>query len=377
MASYRLAARGQALVVSIASIKAALGSRWEARRAQVHEVVERHFRKVLSDEDICLPVGETLFMVATPNKTDMVAQAVCYRALKEVLTHFLGSAQPSHLEISQITKLTPDSIDLRTCSVAELVRADMQTRATPKSAPAPSHLSSLSSWPLTTADGQNLRVSFGLDPMMELKGLGMAGHRIESRIVNQATGHELTGLQRRGLLPRDFEKIDLAALDRGLSRLAAYAVPDKPNLILQLSFASLSNGRARAALLDRARDLQTVLQHAVICELVDMAAGIPVGRLVEVVSLVRGFFRSIWVQVEADRTAINTAVGAKVSGIAVRAADLGETPQAMAAAMRGFAQMARANHPKMPLAISSLPNADLMVDAMSAGFNFASLHAPR
>src|SRR5471032_3278307 len=88
---------GQALIASIEAIKTALGPRWIPRRNQIHEVVERHFRKYLSPTDIWQPVSETYFLVVTPDSTPVVAQAVCYRALKEVLAYFLGEVNPLHL----------------------------------------------------------------------------------------------------------------------------------------------------------------------------------------------------------------------------------------------------------------------------------------
>jgi hypothetical protein len=203
----------------------------------------------------------------------------------------------------------------------------------------------------------------------------MAGHRIESRIVNLQTNIELTTAERRSLLPRDFESIDLAALERGLSRLAGVDSFERPRLIIQLSFASLSNGRARAALLDRARELQHVLRHAAICELVDVEPGIPVGRLTDVTSLIRGFFRSVWLQVEPSRATIEAALGAKASGLTVRATDFGEEPEQIAEGLRSFVGLLKRR--RALLTVTSLPTTDLMIDAMMAGFTHSTLRAPR
>ena len=226
---------------------------------------------------------------------------------------------------------------------------------------------------LQAGDGQDLRVSFAVDPVMDLKAWAMAGHRIESRIVNLQTDVELTTAQRRSLLPRDFERIDLAALERGLSRVAGVESFDRPRLVIQLSFASLSNGRARAALLDRARELQHVLRHAAICELVDLEPGVPIGRLTEVTSLIRGFFRSLWVQVEPSRAAIEAAHAAQASGLTIRADALGQTPEQIAEGLRSFMSLQKRRN--VILVVTSLPTTDLMIDAMVAGFTHATLRA--
>jgi hypothetical protein len=371
--------RGQAMLISIAPVKTAMGERWSQRREQTYSLTDRYLHKHLTPSDICERADETHFLIATPEMSPVAAQATCYRALTEVLTYFLGEAKPQHLKISQVSDLTADRAELRPFSVAELRRADAQSP--PPGAPSPAlreaatSTSSLVSWPLKTADGQDLRISFAVDPVMDLKAWAMAGHRIESRIVSQQTDAELTTAQRRMLLPRDFERIDLAALERGLSRIEGVESFERPRLIIQLSFASLSSSRARAALLDRAREQQHVLRHAAICELVDVEPGVPVGRLTDVTSLIRGFFRSVWVQAQPSRVSVETACAAKVSGLTVRAEDFGEASPQIAQGMGAFAGLIRQRN--LLLTVTSLPTTDLMIDATVAGFTHATLRAPR
>jgi hypothetical protein len=227
----------------------------------------------------------------------------------------------------------------------------------------------------TSPDGRELRVSFAVDPVLDLKAWAMAGHRIESRIVEVKTGAELTGPQRRTLLPRDFEMIDLAALERGMSRLKGAEIPNKPKLIIQLSFASLANGRGRTALLDRARRLQEVMSQAAICELVDVESGVPLSRLTEVVSLLKHYFRFVVVQIAPRRDGVEAAIAAKASGLTVDASELGEGPVAIAAGMREVFALIKGQ--RTVLMATSLPTNDLLIDAMSVGFSHATLRAER
>ncbi len=375
-----MVSRGQAMLVSLGPVKTALAERWPQRRSQVYDVAESHFRKHLSATGIWSRASETHFLVATPDKTTEAAKELCCRALKEVLVYILGEAQPEDLQIALVTELTENHVEASAFTAAELgeISADASLAKATLTPPATaavraSPLTSLTSWPMKTADGQDLRVSFAVDPVMDLKAWAMAGHRIESRIVNLHTLVELTPGQRRSLLPPDFEKVDLAALDRGMSRLAGAEIPDRPKLIIQVSFASLSNARARAALLDRASELRSVLSQGAICELVDVETGIPVSRLTEITSMVRGFFRSVWVQIDPSRTMVDTAAAAKVSGLTIPASLLGDDPQGIADGMRKFVPMVR--RPNTMIVVTSLPTTDLMIDAMAAGFTHATLRA--
>ena len=236
-----------------------------------------------------------------------------------------------------------------------------------------SALAALRERPLRTVDGRNLKVSFAVDPVLDLRASALAGHRIEARILDLERGRDLTGLQRRTLLPTDFTKIDMAALERGMSRLTAADKDGPPKLIIQLSFASLSNSRARQALITKAHGVQHLLKQAAICELVDIESGIPVNRLLELNALIRPFFRSVWLQVQPQRILIETAKAARIPGLSVRAGDLGADPQSVANGMRAFMTLVQRAAPV--LTVTNLPLRELSIEAMAAGFTHATLRA--
>ncbi len=374
-----LVANGQALLISIAPVKTALGSRWGTRQTQIYDLVERYFRKYLQPDDLCQKVAETCFLIGTPGRSRLIAQAICYRALKDVLSFFLGDVYPKDLEINLIMALSPGRVDARQCSIAELDEAEEHARhedarRASKEEPA-SALTNLTSWPLVTPDGLDLRVSFAVDPVLDLKAQAVAGHRIESRIINQRTGVELTTEQRRKLLPRDLERIDLAALERAISRLSAHSGGSRPTLIVQLSFASLSNSRSRRILVDRAHELGDRLKRGAICELVDLETGLPGGRLAEVASLVRPMFRGVWAQVRPNRWLVDAAREAGVSGMTARADEMGQDNAAIMSGMSRFMTLAGPTPPCC--VVTGLPANELIIAAGEIGVSHATVRAPR
>ena len=248
----------------------------------------------------------------------------------------------------------------------EVAEAGPEVSATPA-------LDALRANPLTTVDGRKLRVSFAVDPVLDLRASALAGHRIEARILDVERGRELTGRQRRTLLPTDFAKIDLAALERGMSRLTAADAEGPPRQIIQLSFASLSNSRTRQALIAKTAKAQHLLKQAVICELVDIESGVPVNRLLELNALIKPFFRSVWLQVQPQRALIETAKSARIPGLSVRSSDLGIDAQGVASGMRAFMSLVQRAAPV--LSVTNLPLRDLSIEAMAAGFTHATLRA--
>ncbi len=376
-----LALGGQAVVVSMAPLKEALGAAWGVGRAKIHAAVERCFAKHLTGSDMLRALDDCLYVVATPDKSAVQTLALCHRAMKDTVTYFEGRVRSAHLTVNRITRLDHSGAEFEACTDAELETAVIDARNEPKPlfAPKPRAMAvaegaadgELAAWQVHTADGQHLRASFAVDPVMDLKAWAMAGHRIETRIMTMGTGAELAPAQRLYLQPWDYEKIDVAAVERGLSRLKSGHSLERPKLIVQLSFASLSNGKARTNLLDLIRRPECGMKQAAILEIVDIEAGVPIGRLVDVVAMVRGFFRTVWVQVAPSRQAVETAISAKITGLTVTSASLGDDDQAIAAGLRRFASMVK--RPNTLMTVTSLPATNLMIDAMSAGFSHATL----
>lgn len=235
-------------------------------------------------------------------------------------------------------------------------------------------LNQLKAGPITTAEGLKLKVSFAVDPVVSLHVGGLAGHRVEARIIDSDLGKELSGEERRKLLPWDFATIDLAALERGMSRLGPSDASGPPRLVIQLSFASLSNTRARSALIAKAAGFQHLLRQAAICELVDMEPGIPLPRIMEMAALIRPYFRTLWLQVQPRRALLETAKAARIQGLSVRSADLGRDTDEIVRGMRTFASQVPDG--VQILTVSNLPSSGLLVEALAAGFSHATLRAP-
>lgn len=235
-------------------------------------------------------------------------------------------------------------------------------------------LNALKAAPLTTIEGQKLKVSFAVDPVISLHVGGLAGHRVEARMLDLELGRELNSQERLNLLPSDFATVDLAALERGMSRLSAADAVGPPRLIIQLSFASLSNSRSRSALIQKAASVQHLLRQAAICELVDVEAGVPAPRLIELAAMVRPYFRSLWLQVQPRRTLIESAKLARIPGLSIRADEFGREPEEIARGMRSFMNLVP--DPAQVMIATNLPDRRLMTFALTSGFTHATLRAP-
>lgn len=365
--------RGEALLLTLEPVKAQLAGKWALRRDSVFDHSERHFRKALAPGDIWARLNDTDVMIACPGTPPVTAQGLCYRALKEVLVHFLGECSDAIVRIERVTELGDGALKTAPLASSELRAAEARL-APVESASAPmSPLSQLKTAPLRTVDGSEIAVSFAVDPVIDLKTLSLAGHRIEARLLDAVTREPFDSERRRRLLPHDIGRIDQAALERGLAKLNSSGDDTRPWLILQLSFTGLTNTKMRNVLMQQADEARRRMQEAVICELVDVESGVPAGRLREVAALVRPLCRAVFVQLPPTKLALDTVRAAGLPGATFRAADFGHSDEAMGEGMRRFGKLAIGSRPV--LTVTGLPNTHLLVPAMGCGFTHATVRA--
>lgn len=148
---------------------------------------------------------------------------------------------------------------------------------------------------IETLQGRRLRFSVSVDPVIDLERGAVAGHRIEPKIGYEDTRELLTPAARRELLPRDLLEVDVATLERGLTRLqGAEGAAGRASLIVSLSFLTVSSTRARAGLIEALGGARDLLARSAIFEITDFDAGLPSGRLKEACHLIKPFCRSVF-----------------------------------------------------------------------------------
>lgn len=225
---------------------------------------------------------------------------------------------------------------------------------------------------ITTFDGRRLGVSFGVDPVTDLARMAPAGHRLQPSLIDAATGRPLGLVERTSLLASDMERVDMAAIAHGIAWLAAGG--GGPALILPLSFLSASSQRARTNLLLRAAAFQHQAKTPLIWLLTDIPDGAPVGRLSELVALLRPFGRAVFAETRLTGVAMKAARAAKLAGLVIAPPrpDLCATDVALWLLQAGKL----ANRAAPTLIAGELPSPDLVPIAAAAGFTHAIAPSP-
>ncbi|HWW11973.1 MAG TPA: hypothetical protein VN018_05610, partial [Brevundimonas sp.] len=277
---------GRINLIGLDAIAARLGDRWEGRREQVYQHVERTLGKHLESGGFFQRVSPTDYLVVQPELGKFGGQASCMLYLRDLLGHFLGGEVPEALDVLEVTSLHGGRIFAAEIDGAfALDAARTEPRVVPVEAtPLPD------AWnPFVAADGRTLRVSCILEPVFELKTFTQIGFRIARRVLTMPGGVELNAQGLRNLTTADVERVDLATIARGVSRLRSEQGNAKqPTLLLPVSYTTLASQRGRAPLIARFKEATAGVEKGLVCEICDIE-GVPGSALAAVAVLIKPF----------------------------------------------------------------------------------------
>ncbi|MGZ9113459.1 MAG: hypothetical protein ACXW3K_02455 [Brevundimonas sp.] len=276
---------GRINLIGLDAIAERLGDKWEVRQEQIYDHVERSLTRHLEGSGFFQRVSPTDYLVVQPGLGKFNAQVSCLRYLRELLNHFLGGAAPEAADVLEVTSLSGGRI-----FAAEIDRAHAVTAAKTEPPVVLPEADLPEPWnPFVAADGRTLRVSCHLEPVFELKTFTQIGFRIARRVLMMPGEIELNTQELRNLTTADIEKVDLATIARGVSRLQAEQGNAKqPTLFLPVSYTTLSSQRGRGPLIARFKEATRGVEKGLICEINDIE-GVPGSALAAVTVLIKPF----------------------------------------------------------------------------------------
>lgn len=277
---------GRINLIGLDAIASRLGDRWEGRREQIYQHVERSLGKHLESGGFFQRVSPTDYLVVQPGLGKFGGQASCMLYLRDLLGHFLGGAAPEALDVMEVTSLSGGRIfAVEIDATYALDAARTEPRVSPPDDDVPPQ-----AWnPFVAADGRTLRVSCHLEPVFELKTFAQIGFRIVRRVLAMPAEIELGPHELRNLTSADIEKVDLATIARGISRLKSEQGNARhPTLFLPVSYTTLASQRGRGPLIARFKEATQGVDRGLVCEITDIE-GVPGSALAAVTVMIKPF----------------------------------------------------------------------------------------
>ena len=321
-----LLAAGKITIVALDAVVARFGRRWDLRRDQVYDHVERTFERALGSESYCQRVSDTDYLICQPTLSRAAGQVSCFRCLREILMHFLGDAREADRSVLNVTKISRTAIEAAVVDIAHAEREGVAELDVAELESAPGKLSGEvtpvkfdEGEAVLTSSGREIRFSAALEPVFELKTYRRIGFRLARRVSDAITGEELPPESVRRLPRADIINIDLATIARGLHRLRAEASDEQHlTMIIPVSYLSASHERTRQQLIEALAEIRTHVSCGVICQLCDID-GAPPEMVRAAVSMIRPHALFVMADLAiAGRLAASSAAGCGFQAMSAR-----------------------------------------------------------
>lgn len=312
-----LVERGSVFVLSLLPIREQSGQRWDLRKDQIWERVERTFSSSLPVEDVFLRADEVSIVVAIASCSAYEGQARCVALLREIMTHFLGRPGDESIRLSRVTgmaggDLVGEPIDVHAPPDPRHCRPPASQGA---AEPVPPH-----QWnpplggrsyaaPFTNMRGEAVEMRLHVVPVWCLRRGLISSYAIRRSYPHAPPQNDF-----------DQEAADLQTILRMVELLNEYRQRGGVfALHVPIYFATAGSRRSRVSLLGRCAPVLQLMRQVIVLEIEHVDGGIPQGRLQEALSMFSPFARAVMAGIRAGEQ-LNTSIReCRFSGIAIEA----------------------------------------------------------
>lgn len=377
MQGANLLAAGRANLVSVGAVRQAFGRRWDSRKPLVWEVAETYIGRYIGEHGHMARLDDDTFLVITPGLEGVIARIQVVRALREILTHFLGEQRLEDIAVRVVNGFSEGELSCRALTVEEVQDA-IRLEAEPAAAiqappPGGMDIGARKERHFYTLEGRRLRFSVSVAPLIDLAKGAITAHRIEPTISFDDTRERLSAAARRRLMPADIQEVDIVTVERALSRLqGGESAVGRPSVVASVSFLTVTNARARAALVEAISQARETFANSIVFELTDFDAGVPKSRLQEATALLRPFCRAVFARDQVGSGLVKEARSLGIVGLVYEPPHI-EKAEDTAVWLLNTGRVASAH--AGPKLVVNLDGAKLAPMAAAAGFTHATLKA--
>ena len=358
---------GSTNIISLNSIKAAAGVRWEKMREGIASRLEAILRLRLGPSDFFVPIDQSSYLVVMPLATPEEGQICCLRISYELHTSLLGSCGIEQLDIARAEAVGDDVLELRPFSRVELAelaeKADL-FRAPPGGGGLGSSISDLLE-PQTSP-------TFALPVDFEIEFLPVWDAEFEViRAYRCIQKHSVLDsiLMSRQAAASELVQVTLAMLARTSAVLKSHLAHKGRFMVnLPISYAALTSPVARLEFTDACRNLPFNLRPYLLFKIEDMPVGVPHSRLVDLVATIAPYCRAVIAKAPRQEASLDIyrGTGLKALGMEVKSATF---PQATAAIERLCCLTEQAGWHAF---LDDVPNVATLRFALDAGVKWVS-----
>lgn len=374
-------------VISVAAIRDRLGEKWGRRRQQVEDFVERAFTRLSPAGGMVVPLNDLEFITVHPGASKWTALGASAAILKETLNFFLGAVARDDLRLFIVTSVTDGELRVDPVDAGRFLgtpepapsahAAPVAAAAAPDCAPGPllseiRHEGARGPAQLLSFGGRDYEARSHVQPTWNVRKRVVASFLVETTLETAPTGGGSESAPHESPLPPPVSA-DLAmrALSFAVRQIEQGRRAGAPAAMhVPLPWAAVSSSSARMRLMHALRELDPAIRRLVVAEIVDIAEGLPQGRLAEIVSIVAPSCRAVLARAPSENTDLLRWRRCGLNGISLDCAHLERSDRQALTRLSLFARNALA---LAPACIAyGLRSRSLTLTAWAAGFTHLS-----
>jgi len=323
---------GRAYLIHLDVLAHRLGNKWEQKRDLVFDHLKTIFERKFPEPNWCIRLDDECFLAVILTlgeyKGALSAAELWFSAGQFFVGDISGETPPLYEAIADdVDRMRLIPIDLNKYFDRAEARPLRQTQAPPTAgvditARASMAVGSMNEMRRPTvagasisAGGWNLRVASAVEPMFEMKKLAMIGHRLDPVVVETSTN---VFLDTRAIAAMDWgdrEQIDIANIEQGI-KLLQMRTAEQRRMVMMIpaAFSTFASAKARSRLTTLVGAASREMGLKVLFEIRHLN-GVPLGRVSEIVSLLKPHCMTVMGHVTTDARAIGGLKGCGLAGV--------------------------------------------------------------
>ncbi|NUB28890.1 hypothetical protein [Azospirillum brasilense] len=317
---------GSVHLIGLDEIQKELGNRWGSVNERVHVYTERMLKKMLSPRDVWFRYGENHYIIVFAQADRKSAQLTCSKVMESLHQALLGHADTRRITVKTAVVDIGGGVALDTARLADLLKdaihkpEDIAAASPPPTDGAiPAAEARRPHWTEMPADTitPQLRPKVLFRPVFDVK------HKVVSTYCCRTDADTARYLNLMDSFDPEREEavfdLDMETLSLAVSTYnELYANKFRYAQTIPVHFGTLASSRRRREYIQACRMIPRVLMPFLAFELDGLPAGVPYGRLAEIVAMLRPFARAAMVILHEDAGDLSVYATAGIKGVGLR-----------------------------------------------------------
>ncbi|TWA86539.1 hypothetical protein FBZ83_102332 [Azospirillum brasilense] len=329
---------GSVHLIGLDEIRQELGDRWGSVNERVHVYTERMLKKVLSPRDVWFRYGENHYIIVFAQADRRSAQLTCSKVMESLHQALLGHADTRRITVKTAVVDVGGGVALDTARLADLLKDAVHkpegtAAASPPPADAvfPAAVSTAIPAAIPAAEARRPhRPEMPADtitpqsrPKVLFRPVFDVKHKVVSTYCCRTDADTARYLNLMDAFDPEREEavfdLDMETLSLAVSTYnELYANKFRYAQTIPVHFGTLASSRRRREYIQACRMIPRVLMPFLAFELDGLPAGVPYGRLAEIVAMLRPFARAAMAILHEDAGDLSVYATAGVKGVGLR-----------------------------------------------------------